>query len=135
MDFSQIPVLSMLKQRMQWLSERQGVLSENVANANTPGYQARDLAPIEFDALVGSAQTGGGEVQRAGFLPLNEQASDTRFSIIERPDVTTSPDGNSVSLEEQMMRVSETQVEYSAATTLYQKALGLIRMAVSGGKS
>ena len=45
MPISDIPILSMLRTRMQWHQERQQVLAENVANADTPNYRPRDLAP------------------------------------------------------------------------------------------
>ena len=39
----------MLRERMSWLNARQDVLSQNVANADTPGYTARDLKPLDFE--------------------------------------------------------------------------------------
>ena len=48
MAISDIPILSMLRTRMQWNQARQQVLAENVANADTPNYQAKDLAPPDF---------------------------------------------------------------------------------------
>src|ERR1700730_6901900 len=76
MPISDIPILSMLRTRMQWHQERQRVLAENVANADTPKFQPRDLAPPDFSrtapavpgvtlvrtdpAHLGGAQGGGG---------------------------------------------------------------------------
>ena len=48
MPISDIPILSMLRDRMEWHQERQRVLAENVANADTSNYQAKDLAPPDF---------------------------------------------------------------------------------------
>ena len=45
MPITDIPILSMLRTRMEWHQERQRVLAENVANADTPNYRPRDLAP------------------------------------------------------------------------------------------
>ena len=50
MAITDIPILSMLRTRLQWSQERQRVLAENVANADTPSYRARDLAPLKFEA-------------------------------------------------------------------------------------
>ena len=56
MAITDIPILSMLRTRLQWSQERQRVLAENVANADTPNYRARDLAPPKFEApAAGSA--------------------------------------------------------------------------------
>ena len=52
MSISVIPILSMLRTRMQWHQERQRVLAENVANAETPNYRARDLAPPTFEKTL-----------------------------------------------------------------------------------
>src|SRR6185312_6692575 len=48
MNLPDMPMLSMLREKMSWLNARQGLLSQNVANADTPGYAARDLKPIDF---------------------------------------------------------------------------------------
>ena len=52
MPISDIPILSMLRERMEWHQERQRVLAENVANADTSNYQAKDLAPPDFEREV-----------------------------------------------------------------------------------
>ena len=52
MPISDIPILSMLRTRMQWHQERQRMLAENVANADTPNYHARDLAPPNFASAL-----------------------------------------------------------------------------------
>ena len=58
MNLPDVPLLSMLRERMNWLHQRQDVLSQNVANADTPGYVARDLKPLDFEEALGA--TGGG---------------------------------------------------------------------------
>jgi flagellar basal body rod protein FlgB len=70
MPISDIPILSMLRTRMQWHQERQRVLAENVANADTPNYHARDLAPPNFEGSVqiGSLTLDAGARRDDGFL-------------------------------------------------------------------
>ena len=51
MNLPDIPLFAMLRERMSWLNQRQGVLSQNVANADTPGYGARDLKAGAVDTL------------------------------------------------------------------------------------
>ena len=48
LNLPDIPIFSILRERMAWLNQRQSVLSENVANADTPGFVARDLKPLDF---------------------------------------------------------------------------------------
>eukprot|EP01030_Chromulinospumella_sphaerica_P014591 gene14591-14386_t len=78
MNITDIPLFSMLKGRLGYLSDRQNVIAENIANANTPDFVARDVKPFNFDAYmkgVGGAGAGGqmavaGPVMtRPGHLP------------------------------------------------------------------
>ena len=59
MPITDIPILSMLRERMQWQQARQQVLAENVANADTPDYQAKDLAPLDFSQQLSAALLAG----------------------------------------------------------------------------
>ena len=52
MSLPEIPLLGILRERMSWLSARQNVLSQNVANADTPGYSAVDLKPVDFEKVL-----------------------------------------------------------------------------------
>ena len=58
MPISDIPILSMLRTRMQWQQARQQVLAQNIANADTPDYQAKDLAPLDFRRELSAASLG-----------------------------------------------------------------------------
>lgn len=129
MDLSNLPILDMLRRRMEWLTERQSVLSDNIANADTPEFTARDLSAPNFDTML--AQATQMRVTNVNHL-VGTNTSATGASIIDAPDSEASPNGNSVVLEDQMIKVSDTQFDYAAAVNLYKKALGLIRMAVSG---
>ena len=50
MDLNKIPVMDAIVKKMNWLNRRQRVIAENVANADTPGYLARDLKPSRLPA-------------------------------------------------------------------------------------
>ena len=56
MAITDIPILSMLRTRLDWAQARQRVLAENVANSDTPKFRARDLAPLQFDNAPGSSR-------------------------------------------------------------------------------
>jgi flagellar basal-body rod protein FlgB len=49
MGITDIPILSMLCTRLDWSQARQRILADNVANADTPHFRGRDLAPLKFD--------------------------------------------------------------------------------------
>lgn len=133
MDLPQIPLLAMLKQRMSWLDARQDVLSQNVANADTPGYGAKDLKPVDFEKTL--RQTIGGQFSAS--LATDDprhiaisQTSSAQFTDIAAPDTEANPTGNSVSLEEEMIKVADTQAQYQAAADLYAKAVGMMKTAI-----
>ena len=135
MNLPEIPLLSMLKSRMSWLEARQDVLSQNVANADTPGYVAHDLKPMDFESLLKNA---GGSQFQPGLAVTDSRhiaitPSSSAFASSDSPDVEASPTGNSVSLEQEMIKVSDTQGQFAAATNLYSKTMQLMRTAL--GKS
>jgi|SRR5579884_2788277 flagellar basal-body rod protein FlgB len=128
MPISDLPILSMLRTRMEWHQERQRVLAENVANADTPNYRARDLAPPNFEeALSGPsalalARTEPGHI--AGAVADSHFASDRHLKYEVRPG------GNAVNHEDEMMKVASNQMDFDAAADLYSRSLALIKVAV-----
>jgi flagellar basal-body rod protein FlgB len=128
MDISRIPLFAAMSKRMAWLSQRQTVLADNVANANTPGYAAKDLKDPDFRRLVPKP----GAIQLAATQPNH---------IVQAPraaagtEVVTAPtdesiDGNGVSLEEQMMKVSTNASDFALVSSLYKDQIGLIKTAL-----
>jgi len=127
MSFGGIPFLSMLKARMNWLDQRQVVLSQNVANADTPGFTASDLKPLDFAAVLGG--TGKLAVTDPRHIAMPARPGGPFDTALVR-DAEASPDGNSVSLEEEMIKVSDTQAQFQAAANLYSKALSMMKTAI-----
>jgi flagellar basal-body rod protein FlgB len=130
MPVSDIPIFSMLRTRMHWHQERQRLLSENVANADTPGFQPRDLAPIES---TNTAPTAGSYLTLvrtdAGHLG-GSQAAAPSFRTARAGSHEVRPTGNAVNLEEEMIKVAGNQMDYQAATSLYTRSLGLLKTAM-----
>lgn len=127
MPISDIPILSMLRTRMQWHQERQQVLAENVANADTPNYKPRDLAPPNFErelpaASLALVQTEPGHIVGQGGGSQFENASNLRYEV--------RPGGNGVTHEDEMMKVAANQMDYEAVASLYTRSLALIKIAV-----
>ena len=133
MTMPDVPLLSMLKSRMSWLEARQNVLSQNVANADTPGYAARDLKPMDFESLVKGASGSAFNTQLLTTDARHIAIAPSQaggFDESEAPDTEANPLGNSVSLEQEMIKVSDTQAQFQAATNLYSKAVALMRTAI-----
>lgn len=131
MNVADIPLLSMLRSRLGYLTERQKVVAQNVANTDTPGYAPRDLKPFAFH------MQGGGPMAASGVAPARTAAGhlagQTRqaspFKAVKTIDSETTLDGNSVVLEDQMLKMTEARMNYDAAIGFYQKSMNLLRMA------
>jgi len=133
MDISGIPLFAMLRQRLGYLGERQRVIAQNVANADTPGYAPRDLKAFTFTAQL-QGQAGMAMVQpaqtAAGHLPVRPpHRRGGTFRSVGKPDSETTLDGNGVVLEDQMIKMAESRMDYEAAIGFYQKSMALLRMA------
>jgi flagellar basal-body rod protein FlgB len=132
MAIADLPMLSMLRTKMQWHQERQRVLAENIANSDTPNFRPRDLVAPKFDPdtlttsgmtqSLAMARTSPGHIQAAGM-------SDS-FAANNRVGYETRPAGNAVNLEDEMLKVSANQMDYAAVTSLYTRSLGLLKTAI-----
>ncbi|MGA2290028.1 flagellar basal body rod protein FlgB [Bradyrhizobium sp.] len=132
MSINDLPVLSALRTRMQWHQERQRVLSENVANSDTPNFKPRDLVEPTFDATGASVgSTGALAMMRTStsHIAASDGGAQT-FDQDHKAKFQTRPAGNSVDLEDQMLKVSDNQMDYAAVTSLYSKSLHLLKTAI-----
>jgi flagellar basal-body rod protein FlgB len=133
MAITDIPILSMLRTRLDWAQQRQRVLAENVANADTPNYRARDLVPLKFEeptrvapAAVSTVTLARTENGHLGGLGL----SGSPFRTDSKGNYDVLPTGNAVNIEEEMMKVAANQMDYRAATALYSRSLNLLKTAL-----
>jgi flagellar basal-body rod protein FlgB len=125
-------LLDQLTSRLDWLSARQRVISQNVANADTPKYVPRDIVQKDFAKVLrqtsGSSAAGGLATTSEHHLASTQLASDPREQKVDGYE--TTPTGNSVVLEEQMTKLADTQIDYQTITNLYRKHLSMIRLAL-----
>lgn len=128
MAISDIPILSMLRTKMHWHQERQRLLAENVANADTPAFRPRDLSEPQFDRQQPAAL--GLAVTSSAHLTGVSASGSSRFRSTQSGAYETRPAGNAVSLEDEMMKVAANQMDYQAATSLYSRSLGLVKTAL-----
>lgn len=130
MDLSKFPVFRMMSGKMRWLSSRQSVLSQNIANADTPKYKPKDLKEIDFrKPEVGkSFQVELTRTNKAHYGRTGEKADFQ--SDRERNPYETLPTGNAVVLEEQLMKVAQNKHDYELMTRLYRKHLQMFQIAL-----
>lgn len=140
MDFSSLTLFQVMKAKMAYLSQRQGVLAQNVANADTPGYRAKDVMKPDFKKMI--AATGGGSVHKVAIERTNPghmsgmKMDNNQFTEFKRKNTDElNPNGNNVSIEEEMVKVADNQQEYQKVVSIYAKTVSLLKTAVSGQSS
>lgn len=130
MDFSKIKLFSMMKTKMAYLSERQDVLAQNIANVDTPGYKPKDLKELDFHNM---AMTEANRLKLRATDPSHQQpAKRVQDFRVEKMEETygRTPVENEVSVEEQMMKVAETNLQYQTTTNLYKKMSDMFKVAI-----
>ena len=135
MSINDLPVLSALRTKMEWHQERQRILSENVANSDTPNFKPRDLVEPKFDRAGAPAGTMGAlPMMRtsASHIAPSGGGADS-FDQNKRAGFETRPAGNAVNLEDEMLKASANQTDYAAVTSLYSKSLHLLKTAIGKG--
>jgi flagellar basal-body rod protein FlgB len=134
MEPTNAPLFKLLSARMSWLSQRQAVLAQNIANADTPDYQPRDLRAKDFEKLA------------AGFAGRPTRLAISRTNIdhilgkalariglggeVQREVYETAPDGNAVILEEQTAKAGRTALNHQLASNIYKKYVGMVKTAL-----
>lgn len=104
---------------------RHRVIAENVANADTPGYLARDVKPFSY--YVNEELTP--RATRPEHVGAGGPLTSSRLPAAMMDDtVQTTGNGNSVSLEREMLKGVEAQGQHTLAMTVYRKTHELLRM-------
>ena len=132
MDLNRIPLFAALTRKMDWLGDRQRVLAQNVANADTPGYRANELKPLSFRALLGGPVAGNAARLRptdAKHLAGTNGQGEFRTEKANDPYEIT-PSGNGVVLEQQIAKMADNQMQFAASTGLYKKHINMLRLAL-----
>lgn len=133
MDLTKIPLLSGLAARLDFLAARTSVIAENIANADTPDYAAKDLEKPSFKTLANAAAGRSATTLRVGDpRHIASAPGEGKYKTVSAPDGEASLTGNQVSLETQAMKLSETRQEYALAASLYRKGLAMLRLAARG---
>ena len=99
---------------MNLLSTRQKLVAANIANADTPGYQTKD---IDFQS------------------ELESQIGNLGPNVVEVAGLKTKNDGNNVSVDREARMLAENAMRFSVASTLARAELSLVRSAIQEDKS
>lgn len=111
--------------------QRQAIAAENVANADTPDFKARDIAP--FSQIYGADNASGMVLgQRATRSAHMHGAVDGQSAVpFTDPDGVESPNGNTVSLEQEMLKSLNAKRQHDRAIAIYRSSMNVLRATLS----
>jgi flagellar basal-body rod protein FlgB len=130
MTIENISLFQAMNAKMSYLAERQKVISQNVANADTAGYMAQDLRKVDFSKMVSNISKNKMHVSMDTSNPLHQLSPDQSpnpKAAKNKSPYEVKPDGNSVVLEEQMVKASDVQMNYSLMVNLYRDSADMIK--------
>jgi flagellar basal-body rod protein FlgB len=137
---SGIDLFQVAGDRMRYLTERQTLIARNIANADTPGYKAQDLTPfVPASGRSGTATPGVSPVALVQTNPVHLQL-DPDAVASQQPVATQAdyggekPSGNTVSVEEQMIKSADVSNAFAMATAVYTKSISIMKTALDYGR-
>lgn len=124
--FDKLEILAMARGLAAHSEARQSAIAQNVANADTPNYRARDI--VSFDEAFHAADTSALRRTRTGHLADDRVGADwARFVDAPGP---SSPNGNTVSLETEMLKATEVKGAHDRALAIYRSSMTILRTAI-----
>ena len=131
MTIDNIGLFQALGSKMDYLNQRQRVISQNIANTDTPGYRPKDLKEVDFSKVLDKVTESKGsnvhlETTNDGHMPPGGgiNMADPKK---QKQTYEVAPAGNAVIMEEQLINSGETVMDYNLMTNLLQKNMGLLR--------
>ena len=138
MTTQNIGLFEALNAKMGYLNQRQRVISQNVANADTPGYRPQDLTPVDFGTVLKKVTKGG---QKNVSIEKTDNMHMTGADDVQNPKerkqretYEVAPVGNAVIMEEQLINAGKNMMDYNLMTSLYQKNVGMLKTAIGRGQ-
>lgn len=141
MTTQDISLFKALGAKMNYLGQRQRLISQNIANSDTPNYQPQDLKAVDFKAVLGNIKgVNGGGVKPVSLQATNsghvgvQNGIDAPKEYTNKHTYEIAPVGNAVIVEEQMLNAGEVMMDYTLMTNLYQKNVNMLRTAIRGSR-
>lgn len=134
MGVDQLGLFQALGAKMNYLDQRQKVIAQNIANANTPDYKPKDLEKVDFSSalssLTGDTSTIEPDMTNKMHMSPNALPMDQAKSQDMKRTYDVMPTGNAVVMEEQTIKSAETMTDYNLMTAIYQKNVSMYRTAL-----
>lgn len=125
--FEKLEIVRMAQAMAAHAGSRQGEIARNIANADTPGYRARDLPDFAASYQEGTQM----KVTRRGHLGGSDALSLAKPRMV---DGAASPNGNTVSLEGEMVKAVEVRQQHEMALAIYRSSSDIIRTSLGRGR-
>lgn len=123
--FAKLELTRMAQSLAAHAGARMGVVAQNIAHADTPGYRARDVA--SFADSYGQSQ---GEMAlrqtRTGHLGAGGDAN-APTQELRIKSLAGAPNGNSVSIEQEMVKAAQARQDHDMALTIYRNTSAILR--------
>lgn len=129
MGLDSISFFKNASQRLQWLGNRQKVISENVANSDTPGFKAKDVT--SFARMLEGTQKTGITTTNARHIDSTANVPGAQ-TVVDKDAWAETLNGNTVVLEQQTIKANEVGENYQLAVQLYRKGHDLLTLAATG---
>lgn len=135
MTIDQLSLFKALGAKMDFINQRQRVLSQNIANADTPGYRPQEMVDVDFSNVLKNIDSGNKmpsvnmNITDKQHLPPDNQIGDAEFKK-QKKTYEVAPAGNAVIMEEQLMKANQNMMDYNLMTNLYQKNTRMLQIAL-----
>lgn len=132
--FKDLNVFALASARMAHATQRQAVVARNVANADTPGFKAKDTESFASFLAERAGDGTAAKATRPGHAGWSAAAVHRPAAVVEAASRDEKPDGNTVSLESQMVASAELRHDFDLANAVYGAGLGLVRAVLGRGR-
>ncbi len=142
MSMEGIGLFSGIKAKMDYLNKSQKLVSENIANADTPGYVPKKLGEADFSAFVKKSMDERGPGRKivpkttaeGHFTSMSANLDGQPKERAAKVTYEVRPDGNAVVIEEQMIEANRHMIDYSTMLRVFRKNTAMLNMAVRSGR-
>jgi len=125
---SQMDLMSKLEGRLQWLSGRQQVLTQNIANSDTPGYRAMEVSQPSFKTMMGMASVPMAQTNKMHMDAARPGVSGGIVGVNRKPTEVYAT-GNSVNLEDETRKAAENVMDFQMVSSIYKKEINMLMTA------
>jgi flagellar basal-body rod protein FlgB len=127
-------LINLIEKAMDGSTARQSLLSNNLANVNTPEFKRSD---VDFQATLNGEITGSGslELKKTNEKHIGPVTAAAEPKVITYKNTSLRNDGNNVDLDMELANLSENNLYFNSLATLLSSQLSILRQSISEGRS